>query len=372
MDIVARQMAMDLGRTMQLHKVHSLNPLKINFRCHICGDSAKDQYETRGWFYEYKGQVRYGCFNCNYNMVFGAYLKKEHPDLYREYLMERRRDQGFVSSAEKKKEEVDLSQFNKVIPTIQPKVIDDFGVRLDLLPDGHPAKMYMVNRLIPEDKLCLFWFTMDWKGLTNKVVPETYTKNEPEPRIVIPIFNPDGTISAMQGRALRASEKLRYVTIKSSEDANKVYGLERVDGDLPVFFLEGPIDSVFIDNALAIVGGNMSVQEAPFPETRAWVLDNEPRSVDTCARIKKLIDAGERVVLWDKCRWKSKDVNDMILKEGASVEDVNEYLLENVVSGLSAQMRFKNWCKAAARPDPRKVVANNQAPLSARLKSRYD
>lgn len=369
MDLVARQMAMDISFTMRLRKITSHNPLKINFRCHICGDSAKDQYSTRGWFYEYKGAVRYGCFNCNYNKPFGAYLKENNPDKYREYLMERRKESGLP---ETKPVEVDIEQFKKVIPTIKATVIDEFGTRLDQLPDGHPAKAYMVNRMIPVDKLDLFWFTMDWKGLTNKVVPGTYTKTEPEPRIVIPIFNPDGSISSMQGRALRASEKLRYVTIKSSEDANKVYGLERVDGDLPVFFLEGPIDSVFIDNALAIVGGNMSIQEAPFPETRAWVLDNEPRSVDTCARIKKLIDAGEKVVLWDKCTWASKDVNDMVLKEGASIEDINQYLLENIVSGLSAQMRFKNWCKAMKRPDPRKTVANNQAPLSARLKSRYD
>lgn len=368
MDLVARQMAMDLSFTMRLRKIVSHNPLKINFRCHVCGDSAKDPYETRGWFYEYKGSVRYGCFNCNYNLPFASYLKEHHPDKYREYLMERRKDNGIPA----KKEDANLEQFTKVIPVIKHTVVDDFGIRLDLLPDGHPAKSYMVNRMIPVDKLKLFWFTMDWKGLANAVVPGTYSKTDPEPRIVIPIFNPDGSISAMQGRALRATEKLRYVTIKSCEEANKIYGLERVNGDLPVFYLEGPIDSVFIDNALAIVGGTMSLQEAPFPKTRAFVLDNEPRSIDTCARIKKLIDAGERVVLWDKAPWESKDVNDMILKEQATKEEINRYLLENIVSGLSAQMRFKNWCKAMKRPDPKKTVTNNQVPLSARLKSRYD
>jgi hypothetical protein len=336
--MIARQMARDLAFTMKLSKIVSHNPLKINFSCHICGD-GKDSHSTRGWFYEHKGDVRYGCFNCNYNNKFSFYLKEFHPDKYREYLMERRKDE---KPKEQPKE--DVSKFTKVIPVIKETVIQKYAQRLDLLPDGHPAKSYMVNRMIPLDKLCLFWFTMNWRGLTNEVVPETYKFVANEPRIVIPIFNKDGSISAMQGRALRSTEKLRYVTIKADEESNKVFGLERIDYDKLGFFLEGPIDSVFIDNAVAIVGGQMGLNEVPLKK-RAWVLDNEPRSRDTCRRILKLIEAGENVVLWDKCRWTSKDVNDMIQKEGATIKEVNAYFKENVVNGLAAKMRFNNWIK---------------------------
>lgn len=340
MDFIARQMARDIAFTLPLSKVTSHNPLKINFRCHICGDSQTDKYKKRGWFYEDKGQLRYGCFNCGYNKPFRTYLKEEHPDRYREYLFERRKEEGSVRETPK---ETNLEQFNKVIPVIKKKVIEDFATRCDMLPEGHPALTYMQSRKIPTDKLKLFWFTMDWRGLTNKVVPGTYQVVDKEPRIVIPIFDDNGEISAMQGRALRKAEKIRYITIKASEDSNKVFGLERVKPEDDIFYLEGPIDSVFIDNALAIVGGNMSLAEAPYKNKRVWVLDNEPRSKDTCKRIKNLIEAGERVVLWDECQFTSKDVNDMILKEGASIKEINDYLKNNIVSGIKAKMRFGKW-----------------------------
>lgn len=340
MDFIARQIARDIAFTLPLSKVTSHNPLKINFRCHVCGDSTTDKYKARGWFYEAKGNLRYGCFNCNYNKPFTAYLKEYHPERFREYLFERRKEEGTHREQPK---ETDLAQFNKVIPVIKKSIIEEFATRCDQLPEGHPALIYMTSRQIPKERLKLFWFTMNWKGLTNKVVPETYKAEEVEPRIVIPIFDDNGEISAMQGRALRKTEKLRYITIKASEDSNKVFGLERVKEDNDIFYLEGPIDSVFIDNALAIVGGNMSLDEAPFKSKRVWVLDNEPRSRDTCKRIKKLIDEGEKIVLWDECPWQSKDVNDMILKDGANIHEINEYLKENIVSGIKAKMRFGKW-----------------------------
>ncbi|MGL4521776.1 MAG: DNA primase [Bacilli bacterium] len=342
MDITANQFAMRIGYTLELSKITSHNPLKINFRCPLCGDSAKDKYAKRGWFYEYKGVLRFGCFNCNRNKPFVTFMKEQYPDLFREYLLEKNGPRE-----KKKQDDVDLTKLNKTSlqSSIKQSTIEKYCKRLDLLPEGHPALLYMQNRLIPEDKMNLFWFTMQWKELTNEVSPGMYPVIEPEPRIVIPIFDDKKEIACMQGRALRTSEKIRYMTIKSSEDAKKVYGLERIDPNERVFYLEGPIDSVFIDNALAIVGGTMSLDECPYPKQRVWVLDNEPRSPDTCKRLFKMIEAGEHVVLWDKARWSSKDVNDMIMKEGATREEINRYLRSNIVKGLTAKVRFMNWKK---------------------------
>ncbi|MGL5579409.1 MAG: hypothetical protein ACRDCE_00325 [Cetobacterium sp.] len=344
MDITTYKYALQVSQQYELTKTRSHNPLRINFRCPICGDSKVNMYETRGWFYEYKGELRYGCFNCNKNYPFPFYLKLRHPEIYRHYILEKNGDRY------KKKEptvEADTSNIGKKSLTsiIDDSTINKYCVRLDRLPEGHPALLYMQNRLIPEERMCLFWFTMKWRELANAVKPNTCSNNDPEPRIVIPIFDEKGNIASMQGRALRSTEKLRYMTVKSSEDANKVYGLERINPNETVFYLEGPIDSVFIDNALAIVGGTMSLEEAPHKKTRVWVLDNEPRSKDTCARMLKLIEAGERIVIWDKCKWQKKDVNDMILKEGATKEEINQYLRDNIVKGLRAKIRFNEWKK---------------------------
>ena len=59
----------------------------------------------------------------------------------------------------------------------------------------------------------------------------------------------------------------------------------------------------------------------------------------------KLVDAGERVMFWDKSPWKSKDVNDMIRKEGATPEQIMEYMKNNIAQGLMAKMRLSKYAK---------------------------
>ena len=59
----------------------------------------------------------------------------------------------------------------------------------------------------------------------------------------------------------------------------------------------------------------------------------------------KLVDVGERVMFWDKSPWKSKDVNDMIRKEGATPEQIMEYMKNNIAQGLMAKMRLSKYAK---------------------------
>ncbi|QHJ78880.1 MAG: hypothetical protein [Caudoviricetes sp.] len=335
--IFEKNLAQELGLSYERCKIKSITPVEINFRCPLCGDSARNKSMTRGWFYEYENKLRFGCFNCNENYSFSDYIKRYHPEKFRIWLRERR---GQVDLDEGKQKEMF---------SVKPIVVDTlpFCDRLDLLPDAHPAKKYMIDRKILSDKMSVFYFTMQWKDVANHVSPGTYENTEElEPRIVIPIRNKEGKIESIQGRALRKSEAIRYLTIKTHEHANKVFGIDRVQDDgKPVFYFEGPIDSTFIHNGVSITGGQMDVNIAPFKDRRVWVLDNENRSPDTMSRYEKLINAGEEVVLWDKAPWHSKDVNDMIQKENASPEAVYDYLINNIVTGLNANIRFTRWKK---------------------------
>ena len=73
------------------------------------------------------------------------------------------------------------------------------------------------------------------------------------PRLVIPFFDKSGKMFAYQGRAF-GNETPRYITLKLVSEKEKIYGLERIDFDSHVFVVEGPIDSLFIDNCLAVAG----------------------------------------------------------------------------------------------------------------------
>lgn len=321
------------------YKIVSTLPMKITCRCPVCGDSQKDEFKARFWYYFHKGTPFVHCFNCDYSSGFARFLEEQDAELFREYQMEKFKD-GATHKPQQPK-------VQKPIKKQPPKVVSDLGksYRLDRLPLDHPIIKYVESRKIPKDKWNRLWFTSEWQQLCNKVKPGTFENPVTEHRLVIPIRNREGKIESFQGRALKKSN-VKYMTIKADENASKIYGHDTVDESLDyVLILEGPIDSLFLDNAMAITGGSLNLDVVPYKDKRIWVLDSECRHPDTIKRMEKLIDAGETVCFWDAAPWKSKDINDMVAKEGADPKDITEYILNNSESGLMAKLRMSKFCK---------------------------
>uniref|UniRef100_A0AB38ZCL5 DNA primase n=1 Tax=Acinetobacter phage vB_AbaSt_W16 TaxID=3116434 RepID=A0AB38ZCL5_9CAUD len=319
-------------------------PLKLNCSCPVCGDSAKDAFMARFWYYEHKGTKFVHCYNCDYSNSFGMFLREYDEDAFKNYQMAQ-----FKEGAHKTNNR--YTQPGKEL-YVQPKKADvvkhieklDYCQRLDTLPKSHPIIKYVEARKIPTEKYNRLWFTSQWQELCNKVKPGTFAKVMPEYRLVIPIFNKDGQIESFQGRALKES-RVKYITIKVDEESTKIYGQDTVDESKPVLMLEGPLDSLFLSNACAITGGKLSLDQVPYEGNRIWVMDNECRHEDTLKRMQSLIDAGENVCFWDSAPWPSKDINDMIVKDGATPEQIEDYILNNYASGLMAKVRMMKYRK---------------------------
>lgn len=314
---------------------------KLNCRCNVCGDSEKNIHKARFWAFETKtGDIRLHCFNCAYSDWLSKYLKEYEEELYREYLLEWRKEQSLGRTQQPA---VEVSEKIKAkMPTIEKL---EFCERLDKLPETHPIVKYVANRKIPKERWNRLWFTNNWQALCNSIKPGTYANEKNEPRLVIPIYNVNKEIESFQGRALRKDAPQKYITIKSNEDATKIYGLDTADDRKRVWVMEGPIDSLFIPNAIAITGGQIALDVVPFKETRVWVMDSEQRHKDTIKRMERLIEAGERIVFWDKSPWPSKDINEMIINDGATVENILEYMNANIAQGLMAKMRLSRYAR---------------------------
>lgn len=331
-------------------------PFNIKCKCHICGDSKRDASQARLNAYYYDGSLMLNCYNCgsSYNAI--SYLKLFHPyeyGLYQDKVREQkvRRFKRKVELEEREEEE----KYNSLFTTFEEALEEEKKVEypkelpycycLTDIVEEHPIIQYVKGRMIPRDKWHRLFFTTEFKKLANYACPGTYSKEEPEPRLVIPIYNEDGYIESFQGRSLREGKYVvRYVTIKFDESATKIYGLDTVDESEVAFFLEGQLDSLFIDNGLAITGGNISIRELNkyYPYERAFILDNEPRHQDTINRIEKLINSGESIVLFDRVNWEGKDINQFI-QNGVTIEEINSYIRENVLTGLEARLRFMAW-----------------------------
>ena len=182
-----------------------------------------------------------------------------------------------------------------------------------------------------------YYYAEKFKSWTNtfKKVFDDITKDEP--RIIIPLFY-QNTLVGFQGRAL-GSNKIKYITVMLNDDAPKIYGLDEIQKTETVYITEGPFDSTFIRNAIALCGADGDVSKWGISDC-VWIYDNEPRNAEIHSRISRVIDRGEKVVIWPSAI-KEKDINEMILS-GLDAQSVIE---SNVYSGLEAKLKFTTWKK---------------------------
>jgi len=124
-----------------------------------------------------------------------------------------------------------------------------------------------------------------------------------------------------------------------NEDAPKIYGLDKIDETKPIYITEGPFDSTFVENSVAMCGSDLDIGSFGWSDY-IWVFDNEPRNREINNRISKVIDRGDKVVIWPS-HIMQKDINDMVLSD----IDVSSVLQSSTYSGLKAKVKFNNWKK---------------------------
>ena len=305
----------------RLLKFKRVKPNLYNFRCPICGDSQKHRNKARGYLYGMKADVNFRCHNCGASMTFSNFLKTMDHVIHKQYVFEKFKDnktgRGTV---------VEEPKFNFEAP--------QFKSKLDLpkASTNPVAKKYLENRKLNPDK---FYYTDKFKAWSNSHKKTFDSVNYDEPRIIIPLFYKK-TMVGFQGRSLGPS-KVKYITVMINDDAPKIYGLDQVRGGTPVYITEGPFDSTFLLNSIAMCGADGDVGKWGI-STPVWVYDNEPRSKEITTRISNTIDRGESVVIWPS-NIHEKDINDMVL----AGHNVQELVESNVYNGLKAKLQFNTW-----------------------------
>ena len=308
----------------RLQKFKRVKDNLYNFRCPICGDSQKNKNKTRGYIYQVKNNTNFKCHNCGSSMSFNNFVKTIDPTLHKQYTLEKFKEghtgRNFV--VESPKLEFAKPVFKKSINL--PKASSDSR-----------AKEYLVNRKINPDKFYFADKFMEWTN-TQKQTFDTILRDES--RIVIPMYDETKNLIGFQGRALGKSFT-KYITVMLNDDSPKIYGLEKIDRKQSIYIVEGPFDSTFVENSIAMCGSDIDVRSFDWSDY-IWVLDNEPRNREIVNRVSGVINRGDRVVIWPNGLME-KDINDMIL----AGHDVMSMLELNTYSGLEAKIKFNNWKK---------------------------
>lgn len=311
-----------------------------NYSCPVCGDSTKNKLKARGYIYRAKSDLFVKCHKCGYGTNLGNLIKYVDSKLYDEYVLER-----YKGGASKYNAHKDVAE---IIPEKKQELLEDdilSGItRLDLLDITHPAVKYLIKRKIPKDKWNLLYFAPKFKAFTNSVTPKFQEPIEGEhPRMIIPFFTAAGKCFAFQARAY-GDEQPKYYTIKVDETQEKIYGLDRSDFGRRIYVVEGPIDSLFLPNAIAVSGSSFDTTTVRALLANATlVMDNEPRSKEIVKLMEKNINAGYSVCMFPESVVE-KDINEMILS-GKSQDDIFKLINNNTFSGLEAKLKFSEWKK---------------------------
>ena len=309
----------------RLSKFKKVKANLYNFRCPICGDSQKNKNRTRGYLYQVKNNTNFKCHNCGINISFNNFLKKIDTTVHKQYTLEK-----FKNGHAGKNFPTPAPSFEFTAPVFKKKE------KLDLpkASENPDAEKYLKSRKLNPHK---FYYSDKFKSWVNTLKPTFESTDYDEPRIIIPLLYQDNLIG-LQGRSIGPS-KIKYITIMLDEEAPKIYGLDEVKRSETVYITEGPFDSTFIHNAIAMCGADANPSKWGISDP-VWIYDNEPRNSEIHARISKCISSGQKVVIWPNYI-KEKDINDMILS-GLDVQNVIE---SNTYSGLEAKLKFTTWKK---------------------------
>ncbi len=310
-----------------------------NFSCPFCGDSKHDHTKARGYIFCVGSDYFYKCHNCNKPMRFESFLQQLFPTDANAYKLEKFRSGGgtlveadsTIKLFEKKKAEADSSP-----------LLDRMMDRVDQLPLEHPVVQYVKSRRIPESRWHLLYY-IDDLGKINSI-KEKFNLTKTDPRLILPFFARSGKMLGFTARSLDPESTKKYFAIRMNKEVPFVYGMERVNLNKKIPVVEGPIDSLFLPNAIA--AGNADFRPALnlIPKANSIsILDNQPRNKEVFAMYMLLANEGYSVFVWPS-DFPYKDVNESI-QNGVTLKEILDMVRSNTYNGMMLKLKLAEWRK---------------------------
>jgi hypothetical protein len=267
-----------------------------NFKCNVCGDSDTDKRKKRAYILTKKDPYVFYCHNCNTSTTVVNWLKEYFPMFFREYI-------ATIMTATKKqqpirpplKEVEDFYDEKSDVKYFIP-IKNGIGGKFDI------ALKYCRDRLIPEEVYSK-WFVAMGGTFIN--------------RLIIPYYDKDKKIYNWQARSLEKNCHNKYIFRKGNR--NNIYGLDFVDLSRPVMIFEGVIDSLMVENSIAISGAGRAFDDSlkVIPK-RYYVMDSDKKGREIAT---KLLERGEWVFVWKEF------IKDFGLPKFKSKMDMNEAMI---------------------------------------------
>jgi transcription elongation factor Elf1 len=315
-----------------------------NFACPLCGDSTKDVSKARGYIYQSKHVLWMKCHNCGVSLSFSEFLKRYNNELFHEYLLQR-----YQVIKLDKQDDVNYEKFysstSRAVQSVNRDMEFDsaFVHLLGQLDQSSAVWQYVNQRQLPIDLIKTFYYTDDFQRFVNTLLPGKFIKPQQDPRLIIPYKDYDQQCFAFQGRSI-INQKPKYYTIKLDSTKESIFGLDRVNFAETIYVTEGPLDSLFLPNALAVSGSTFTGSFLEkYKRQLILVYDNEPRSPTIISLMNKAINYDYNICIWPDYI-KEKDINEMIIS-GYTSEQLCDLIKSNTYNGLTARAQLSRWKK---------------------------
>jgi len=319
---------------------YTKRPIKLryrnsyNFECPICNEGKSAGKRRRGYFMPEEGY--FYCHNCNRSWTPIKWIQEVCNMSYEDIINE---SKDFGCSIE---------EFFETKTPKSKKI--DFGTlpedSINLL-DSSQINYYSNERVV---QLCLYEIQRRrlntainkpkslWVSLKDKI-----HKN----RLCIPFYDEDNQIRFYQTRAILPEDlknnKSKYLSKLNAD--KRIYGINNINPDNEyIFIFEGPIDSMFTSNGIAICGLHLTnIQQQILQKyslyQRIWVPDNPLKDKSGREKSFDLIDNGEKVFIWPKELKSYKDLNDVCVHFNLNSVS-NKFLINNSFCGIEAKTKL--------------------------------
>ena len=330
-----------LSIQLEKYTVKTQNPFLANFRCPICGDSKKNKNRARGYLFTKSNGLFYKCHNCGVGTSLGNLIKVVNPGIFDQYKLERYTEGLDMGNAAKPHAKVEFQNFTPQFEEKSP--LDRLFDKVNTLPNHNIGVRYLERRQLPRDRWNNIYFAYETKKLTELCPDYDQIVTFEEPRIIIPFYDRQNKLVGVTARAVDDA-KMRYVTLRIDKMKPMVYNLNNVDTTKEVYVTEGPLDSMFLTNAVAAGNADLTRIENEIPKgNTTLVFDNQPRSYEIVKIMKNAMADG-----WKMCVWPDtmdeKDINEMIMA-GKTISEVEDVINKNTHSGLSLRLKLNAWSK---------------------------
>lgn len=166
-------------------------------------------------------------------------------------------------------------------------------------------------------------------------------------RLIIPFYDDNNKVIHYQSRRILNDNTPKYLSKTNSEKS--LFNFNNVSTSDHVFIFEGPIDSCFVQNSIAVAGiqNNGSASFTPIQSNqfakfilskKIWVLDNDTTGI---SKSIKLLERDECVFIWPRELRDFKDMNDLCMFSKRDSIDP-DFILKHTYCGLKGLVKIKS------------------------------